>query len=88
MNNHNLRSKGAVEGSSSWLLSKARAEKYLSCCADCLANFNKEAKSISRNNLENASSSLPSWLQKYKEEKKEDTNDEQVNDDDSFILYE
>lgn len=77
-----MRSKGVmVEGSSSWLHScnKARAEKYLSCCADCLANFNKEARSVTRNNnLEatgsvHGSSSLPSWLQQYKEEKQRET---------------
>lgn len=83
LNNH-FRSKAAGEGSS-WLLSKAGAEKHLTCCADCVANFKREARSIARGPLESdtmnatytTSSSLPSWLQQYKEEKRRETNNDQ-----------
>ncbi|KAL3523670.1 hypothetical protein ACH5RR_016504 [Cinchona calisaya] len=75
LNNH-FRSKAADEGSS-WLLSEAGAEKHLTCCADCVANFKREARSIpSRAPLESGSS-LPSWLQQYKEEKRRETNNDQ-----------
>lgn len=58
---------------------KARAEKYLTCCADCLANFNKEARSVTTTSSINGGSSLPSWLQQYKEEKQMETfEDDQV----------
>lgn len=58
---------------------KARAEKYLTCCTDCLANFNKEARSVTTTSSINGSSSLPSWLQQYKQEKQmEAFEDDQV----------
>ncbi|KAG9145361.1 hypothetical protein Leryth_008284 [Lithospermum erythrorhizon] len=50
------------ERSSSWLVNHFGMEKHLNCCADCLDNFNKEAKRMAN------SSSLPAWLQKCKEE--------------------
>ncbi|KAL3520912.1 hypothetical protein ACH5RR_019061 [Cinchona calisaya] len=91
LNNHFMRSKGAVVEGSSWLLSKGGVEKHLTCCPDCVANFKREAKSVARGPLENesmktnypssTSSSLPSWLQQYKEEKIRETNNNQEFDE-------
>lgn len=51
---------------------KIKAEKYLTCCVDCLDNFNKEAKSDFEQYYESATTStnlsLPLWLQKPMEE--------------------
>ncbi|CAI9091394.1 OLC1v1026417C1 [Oldenlandia corymbosa var. corymbosa] len=81
--NHHFRSKAGVEGSS-WLLCKAGgAEKNLNCCADCVANFRREARSISSSDSitnNNTSSSLPLWLQEYKDEKRRET----INHDQEF----
>lgn len=63
---------------SSWSVGRAGVEKNLTCCADCLANFNKEAKTITSIQVKTestySSSSLPLWLQKYKEEHKQENN--------------
>ncbi|CAK9150757.1 unnamed protein product [Ilex paraguariensis] len=55
-------------------------EKHLNCCADCSANFKIEARSIVKNEstTTSTSSSLPSWLQQYKEENRTRT----INDQD------
>lgn len=50
-------------------------EKQLSCCGECSAKFEIEARSLqnySNNNSEstNSSSPLPAWLQQYKNEQK------------------
>ncbi|CAN4126388.1 unnamed protein product [Withania somnifera] len=76
-----FRNKAAV-GSSSWSLGRAGVEKQLNCCADCLANFNKEAKTITSIQVKTesttcSSSSLPLWLQKYKEENKQENNQQE-----------
>ncbi|KAK4359902.1 hypothetical protein RND71_022131 [Anisodus tanguticus] len=77
-----LRSKAAMDGSS-WSLGRAGVEKSLTCCADCLANFNKEAKTITSIQVKTestttySSSSLPLWLQKYKEEHRQENNDQE-----------
>ncbi|XP_015876484.2 protein SMAX1-LIKE 3 [Ziziphus jujuba] len=42
--------------------------KQLSCCADCSENFDKEVQSIPSSTNIQHKSSLPSWLQKYREE--------------------
>ncbi|OIT39012.1 PREDICTED: protein SMAX1-LIKE 3-like [Nicotiana attenuata] len=77
-----LRSKAAMDGSS-WSLGRVGVEKQLTCCADCLANFKREAKTISSIQVKTestttySSSSLPSWLQKYKEEHRQANNDQE-----------
>lgn len=72
-----FRNKAAMDGSS-WSVGRAGVEKNLTCCADCLANFNKEAKTITSIQVKTestySSSSLPLWLQKYKEEHKQENN--------------
>lgn len=55
------------------LLETANENKNLSCCADhCSCNFDKH------NTNSSTVSSLPSWLQKYKEENKRNTSKNQV----------
>ncbi|KAF8395454.1 hypothetical protein HHK36_019400 [Tetracentron sinense] len=67
-----LRSKRAGDGSS-WPLLES-GTKQLTCCADCSANFEKETRSLASSTHNNDSttttSSLPTWLQQYKEENK------------------
>ncbi|XP_048140505.1 protein SMAX1-LIKE 3-like isoform X1 [Rhodamnia argentea] len=54
----------------------------LACCSDCMLNFDKEVQTV-RNKLDSintsSSSSLPSWLQQYKDEKTRDVVDFQQN---------
>ncbi|KAF2323815.1 hypothetical protein GH714_042400 [Hevea brasiliensis] len=47
-------------------------EKQLTCCADCTAKFETEAQSLQTStcNSESPTSSLPAWLQQYKNETK------------------
>ncbi|XP_044490309.1 protein SMAX1-LIKE 3-like [Mangifera indica] len=47
-------------------------EKQLTCCADCSAKFEVEARSLERRNgnRESATSTLPAWLRQYKNENK------------------
>ncbi|KAJ8526347.1 hypothetical protein K7X08_028824 [Anisodus acutangulus] len=77
-----FRNKAAM-GSSSWSLGRAGVEKNLTCCADCLANFNREAKTITNIQVKTestttySSSSLPLWLQKYKEEHRQENNQQE-----------
>ncbi|KAM7463784.1 hypothetical protein LguiA_031905 [Lonicera macranthoides] len=64
-------------------LNKTGLEKHLTCCADCSNNFTREAQRIVNNIHENEStitssnSSLPSWLQQYKEQNRKRTLDVQ-----------
>ncbi|XP_021731489.1 protein SMAX1-LIKE 3-like isoform X2 [Chenopodium quinoa] len=68
----------------SWPLLENKIDMQLTCCMDCSANCHREVKSLAgtfRNNdsttttttttTTSTSSSLPSWLQKCKEESKE-----------------
>ncbi|XP_077234429.1 double Clp-N motif-containing P-loop nucleoside triphosphate hydrolases superfamily protein [Tasmannia lanceolata] len=74
-----LRSKKSGDGSG-WLLLQDGVEKQLTCCADCMTKFEKEAQGLRNNNHEatTITSSLPSWLQQYKEENKRlNTNDQE-----------
>ncbi|XP_042017180.1 protein SMAX1-LIKE 3-like [Salvia splendens] len=43
-------------------------KKHLVCCWDCEHSFNKEAQAV----IGDASSTLPSWLQQYKDEKRKE----------------
>lgn len=71
---------------SKWSETKLGVEKNLTCCKECFAGYNKEAQSIALSNsyyneystTTSISSSLPSWLQKYKQENKssQTTNDQ------------
>lgn len=56
-------------------------EKQLSCCAECSAKFETEARSLQNsNNSESTTSSspLPAWLQQYKNEQKAMGENDQV----------
>lgn len=64
---------------SRWSEIRLGVEKNLTCCKECLASYNKEAQSIALSTSSyyneystttSISSSLPSWLQKYKQENK------------------
>ncbi|XP_030449573.1 protein SMAX1-LIKE 3-like isoform X2 [Syzygium oleosum] len=65
---------------SSWSLfaniNGGHSNNQLACCSDCMLNFDKEVQTV-RNKLDSintsSSSSLPSWLQQYKDEKTRDT---------------
>ncbi|XP_061354662.1 protein SMAX1-LIKE 3-like [Gastrolobium bilobum] len=49
---------------------RAKVHKYLTCCRDCSLNFEKEAQSIpSSIRKKECTSSLPTWLQNFKEER-------------------
>ncbi|RWR97087.1 protein SMAX1-LIKE 3-like protein [Cinnamomum micranthum f. kanehirae] len=57
-------------------------EKQLTCCTDCASKFENEARSLANSSSHHDSSStitssLPSWLQQYKEENKRLTGNEQ-----------
>ncbi|KAA8516801.1 hypothetical protein F0562_017089 [Nyssa sinensis] len=59
--------------SSSWFLLEGEDEKQLTCCAECSAKFETEARSLPTSicySEATTSSTLPSWLQQYKDEKK------------------
>ncbi|GAB4855184.1 hypothetical protein Ancab_023811 [Ancistrocladus abbreviatus] len=67
-----------------WPLHENRIVMDLTCCTDCSANFHREARSLAvsiRNNestiTTSTSSSLPSWLQKCKEESREQSPSDQ-----------
>ncbi|XP_010262964.1 PREDICTED: protein SMAX1-LIKE 3-like [Nelumbo nucifera] len=70
-----FRSKRIEDGSGSPLL-KGRVEKQLSCCSDCSAKFEMEVRSLTSSS-HNQDSSLPSWLQQYKDENKRLTGNHQ-----------
>ncbi|KAI3832566.1 hypothetical protein MKW98_002112 [Papaver atlanticum] len=59
---------------SGWSLLESGVEKQLTCCADCSVKFHTEARTLLTNNHDSptcsTTSSLPSWLQQYKEENK------------------
>ncbi|RAL51196.1 hypothetical protein DM860_010698 [Cuscuta australis] len=64
-----------VEGSSRcWLMSsknQSGAEKNLTCCTDCMSNFNKDVRNMASAAVKaepTTPTCLPSWLQKCKEE--------------------
>lgn len=62
-----------AESGVSWLLFEGEEEnKQLTCCADCSAKFEAEARSLQSSscNSDSTTSSLPAWLQQYKNEKK------------------
>ncbi|XP_073126506.1 protein SMAX1-LIKE 3-like isoform X2 [Henckelia pumila] len=73
-------SKEAVDDSK-WLFHKAGVKKHLICCSDCSANFEREARGLTSTKQEFAavscSSNLPSWLQQYKNENKEQPSNDQ-----------
>ncbi|PIN14847.1 Chaperone HSP104 [Handroanthus impetiginosus] len=54
------------------LFEEAGIKKQLICCSDCVVNFKKEAQAVMSSKQElitsASSSSLPIWLQKYKDE--------------------
>ncbi|KAJ0089226.1 hypothetical protein Patl1_32692 [Pistacia atlantica] len=62
-------------------------EKNLTCCADCSAKFEIEARSLERSNgnSESATSSLPAWLQQYKDENKTLSNNNNNDKDSSAV---
>ncbi|KAK6942539.1 Clp, repeat (R) domain [Dillenia turbinata] len=65
---------------SSWLLLDCEDEKQLSCCADCSAKFETEARSLQSScSSDSTTSTLPSWLQQYKNENKRLLNNDQDN---------
>ncbi|XP_047976317.1 protein SMAX1-LIKE 3-like [Salvia hispanica] len=47
-------------------------KKHLVCCWDCADSFKKEAQAVISSGGEDASSTLPSWLQQYKDEKRKE----------------
>ncbi|KAF9598835.1 hypothetical protein IFM89_031503 [Coptis chinensis] len=76
----NFRSKnnGSTSG---WPLLENGIEKQLTCCTDCSVKFETEARSLVTSAHDSATSSstssLPSWLQQYKDEKKKLTSNDQ-----------
>ncbi|KAJ8754722.1 hypothetical protein K2173_012111 [Erythroxylum novogranatense] len=61
-----------AENESSWIIIESDEEKQLTCCSDCSANFENEARSFrsTTSKSDSTSSSLPIWLQQYKNENK------------------
>ncbi|KAI3470643.1 hypothetical protein Pfo_027306 [Paulownia fortunei] len=63
------------------LLHKAGGKKHLICCSDCSVNFKREAQAVMNSIQEftatTSSSSLPSWLQQYKDENRKQINIDQ-----------
>ncbi|XP_010246734.1 PREDICTED: protein SMAX1-LIKE 3-like [Nelumbo nucifera] len=59
------------------------AEKQLTCCSDCSAKFETEVRSLTSSShnhdsiTTSSTSSLPSWLQQYKNESKRNTSNDQ-----------
>ncbi|KAL0303669.1 UNVERIFIED_CONTAM: protein SMAX1-LIKE 3 [Sesamum radiatum] len=51
-----------------WLFQKAGVKNQLNFCSDCSVNFKKEAQAVMSSKQEPSSSSLPTWLQQYKDE--------------------
>ncbi|KAF5473926.1 hypothetical protein F2P56_005873 [Juglans regia] len=61
-----------AEKENSWLLLEGDEEQQqLACCTDCSAKFDMEARSLQSSTCNSVSttSSLPAWLQQYKNEK-------------------
>ncbi|KAJ6914561.1 hypothetical protein NC651_016744 [Populus alba x Populus x berolinensis] len=69
----------AGNGSSSWIIHEGREDKQLTCCADCSAKFESEARSLPTNTCDSDSttSGLPAWLQQCKNEKNLQNSDNQ-----------
>uniref|UniRef100_A0A5B6YN92 Clp R domain-containing protein n=1 Tax=Davidia involucrata TaxID=16924 RepID=A0A5B6YN92_DAVIN len=65
-------SKKAGSSSSSWFMLESGDEKQLTCCAECSAKFETEARSLQSRSTciseATTTSSLPSWLQQYKDD--------------------
>ncbi|XP_057960067.1 protein SMAX1-LIKE 3 [Malania oleifera] len=58
---------------STWLLLDGGEDKQVTCCSNCSPNFETQARSLQSNstcNSDSNTSSLPAWLQKYKDENK------------------
>ncbi|KDP36130.1 hypothetical protein JCGZ_08774 [Jatropha curcas] len=57
-----------------WIILEGEEEKQLSCCPDCTAKFETEARSLQISSTSNSesttTSTLPAWLQQYKNENK------------------
>lgn len=84
----------------SWPLVENKIDMQLTCCMDCSTNCHQEARSLTglyRNNQStttttttspttSTTSSLPSWLQKCKEESREISTDHQVGSQ-LFTIY-
>ncbi|KAL2227584.1 protein SMAX1-LIKE 3 [Sesamum indicum] len=51
-----------------WLFQKAGMKNQLNFCSDCSVNFKREAQAVMSSKQEPSSSSLPTWLQQYKDE--------------------
>ncbi|OVA07122.1 hypothetical protein BVC80_1289g39 [Macleaya cordata] len=80
-----IRSKRTGDGSGWSLLESSGVEKQLTCCADCSIKFQTEARSLVTSTTHDSTtssptSSLPSWLQQYKEENKRLTTRDQQQD--------
>ncbi|KAG9455038.1 hypothetical protein H6P81_007942 [Aristolochia fimbriata] len=80
-----LRSKiSSGDGTSSWSLLLDGVEKQLSCCSDCLGKFENEAQNLANSSTSThdhsaiISSTLPSWLQQYKEENRRLASNDQL----------
>ncbi|KAF3434443.1 hypothetical protein FNV43_RR25546 [Rhamnella rubrinervis] len=58
-------------------------EKQLSCCANCSDNFDKEVQNIPYSSTIHNKSSLPSWLQKYRDESRRNST---VNDQECITV--
>ncbi|XP_068663487.1 protein SMAX1-LIKE 3-like [Aristolochia californica] len=74
-----LRSKRSGD-STGWSLLLDEVEKQLNCCSDCLGKFENEAQSLANSSGHESaitSSTLPSWLQQYKEENRRLTSNDQ-----------
>ncbi|XP_060185794.1 protein SMAX1-LIKE 3-like [Lycium barbarum] len=77
-----FRNKAAMDGSS-WSLGRAGVEKNLTCCADCVDNFYREVKTMTSIQVKTESTTtysspgLPLWLQKYKEENRQQNNQQE-----------
>ncbi|OAY42979.1 protein SMAX1-LIKE 3 [Manihot esculenta] len=70
---------------SCWIILEGDEENQLTCCSDCTAKFENEARSLQATtcNSESTSSSLPAWLQQCKNEIKGLNNS---NDQDSVSI--
>ncbi|CAH9147410.1 unnamed protein product [Cuscuta epithymum] len=78
-----LGSKTAVVEGSSWSLSNRNQgadEKHLTCCVDCMSNFNKDVRNSRcavKTEPNTTTSLLPSWLQKCKDDSTRQTTNHQ-----------
>ncbi|EEF29832.1 conserved hypothetical protein [Ricinus communis] len=59
------------DGSRCWIMLEGEEEKQLTCCVDCTSKFENEARSLqssTSNSDSTTTSTLPAWLQQYKNE--------------------